>query len=144
MANPKPSLKSFLAVLAATFAGCVLLRGGQPEASENAAVSRGRDIFLRRCAPCHGPQAKGDGPAAAALKASPPDLTAIQQPGQRFPSGRVMDIVEGSKVVRAHGSRTMPVWGKVFTSETGYSQAQEDLNSLVLYLESIQTHRDPR
>lgn len=34
-----------------------------------------KNLYNRHCAACHGPRAKGDGPAAAALSAPVPDLS---------------------------------------------------------------------
>lgn len=33
------------------------------------------ELFLQKCAPCHGPQGKGDGPAAGPLDPKPRDFT---------------------------------------------------------------------
>lgn len=38
-------------------------------------ADNGKTLFVKNCAPCHGPSGKGDGPAAAALKPKPRDLT---------------------------------------------------------------------
>lgn len=103
--------------------------------------SEGRKLFIQYCAPCHGRDAKGGGPVAPTLKVAPPDLTAIQVKGERFPAGRITDLIEGEKVIPAHGNRTMPVWGKIFREERGYSQAQEDILALVKYLQSIQNEK---
>ena len=45
-------------------------------ASPTSAAS-GKEMFKAYCASCHGEDAKGDGPAAAALKQPPADLTAL-------------------------------------------------------------------
>jgi mono/diheme cytochrome c family protein len=37
--------------------------------------AKGKDLFAKHCAGCHGPTGKGDGPAAAALTPKPKDLT---------------------------------------------------------------------
>ena len=37
----------------------------------------GQEMFMSYCAPCHGKEGKGNGPAAGALKISPIDLTAL-------------------------------------------------------------------
>ena len=80
-----------------------------------ASVERGKQIFSEYCAACHGVSAKGDGPAASALKIPPADLTtlAAHNKGQ-FPSLRVMQAIKAGPSVPAHGSETMPVWGPIF------------------------------
>ncbi|MBI3076936.1 MAG: cytochrome c [Deltaproteobacteria bacterium] len=37
--------------------------------------AKGKDLYAKHCAGCHGPAGKGDGPAAAALTPKPNDLT---------------------------------------------------------------------
>jgi len=41
----------------------------------SADVAAGKRIYAERCANCHGPTGKGDGPSAAALASAPSDLT---------------------------------------------------------------------
>ena len=101
---------------------------------------KGPDLFRAYCAACHGLDGKGAGPAAPALKAKVPDLTLLSQNNRgRFPAAYVREMIVGDKVVAAHGSREMPVWGPIF------HQIEEDrdwgnvrLSNLVKYLESIQ------
>jgi len=101
---------------------------------------KGPDLFRAHCAPCHGTDAKGDGPIAPALKATVADLTVLaKENGGQFPSARVRRIITGDHVLASHGSREMPVWGPIF------HQIEEDqdfgnvrLQNLVKYLESIQ------
>ena len=46
----------------------------------------GARMFKEYCAVCHGKGAKGDGPAASALKQAPPDLTTLaKRHGGKFP-----------------------------------------------------------
>lgn len=130
--------------VAAMGASFLLVGASFQGASGSEPAAHGRRLFVQYCAPCHGMEAKGNGPAATSLKKTPPDLTRIQKPGERFPAGRVMDIVAGDKVVNAHGSRVMPVWGAILRNEKGYTQSQEDLSLLVKYLESIQDERESR
>jgi len=37
--------------------------------------AKGKEIYTKQCAGCHGPAGKGDGPAAAALNPKPADFT---------------------------------------------------------------------
>jgi len=101
-------------------------------------VDKGRKLFNQYCATCHGTTAKGEGPVAAALKVGPPDLTAIQQPGEKFPFYRVQTKIDGEKEVTAHGPSKMPVWGTVFKRTSGELQRHADVYALVKYIESIQ------
>src|SRR5262245_4865515 len=73
---------------------------------------QGPELFKAYCAVCHGNDAKGSGPMAGSLKASPPDLTRIAaRSGGRFPFVRVQRIISGEEPMQAgHGPREMPVW----------------------------------
>jgi mono/diheme cytochrome c family protein len=68
--------------------------------AEVAAVSPpslGAQVYLARCATCHGPQGKGDGPAASALTPPPTDLTGPRPADKRGqPGGRRVIIEQGS------------------------------------------------
>jgi len=101
-------------------------------------VEKGRKLFSQYCATCHGATAKGEGPVAAALKVGPPDLTTLQQPGEKFPFYRVQTKIDGEKEVTAHGPSKMPVWGTVFKRTSGELQRHADVYALVKYIESIQ------
>jgi mono/diheme cytochrome c family protein len=102
---------------------------------------RGPDLFRAHCAACHGPDGKGNGPAAAALKTKPADLTVLaKNNGGKFPTERVQKFISGDDPsLVAHGSREMPVWGPIF------HQIEEDqdfgnvrLQNLIKYLGTIQ------
>lgn len=111
-------------------------------AQENA----GRAEYLASCAGCHGETGEGDGPVAAVMNISTPNLTqlAAQNDGV-FPFLETLMIVDGREGIRAHGSQ-MPVWGDRFTESALISQSPEvaaivargRILSLVYYLESIQ------
>ena len=101
----------------------------------------GLELYRQYCAVCHGTEGKGGGPAAAAMKATPTDLTRIsQQNGGKYPEVRMQRLINGeSDSVVAHGSKDMPVWGPIFRQ----TSANADLGAvkvfaLVKYLESIQ------
>ena len=69
--------------------------------------------YVQYCAACHGPEGRGDGPVAAELKQKPVDLTRLgQQYGMPLPRPRLVELIDGRDMVRAHGSREMPVWGE--------------------------------
>lgn len=77
----------------------------------------GPEMYRSFCASCHGTDGKGTGPAAAALKKAPADLTQLSKKnGGTFPAERVRGYIAGTepKYIDAHGSREMPVWGDVF------------------------------
>ena len=126
--------------------GCILAAAlllGPPLArAESSRTEEGHELFLEYCASCHGADAKGNGPEAADLKVSPPDLTRIQPKGKRFPAGRVADRIDGEKIVSAHGTSVMPVWGRVLGTDVGYSQAQNEISKIVDFLGSVQANRE--
>lgn len=101
----------------------------------------GKEMFKTYCASCHGENAKGDGPAASALKTMPADLTMLaKNNGGKFPADKAASILRGQGVT-AHGSKEMPVWGPVFwqMSHGHESEVQQRIANLTHYLESIQT-----
>ena len=101
----------------------------------------GKTMFQQYCAVCHGPEAKGNGPAADALKKAPADLTQISRRANgKFPEIRVMRIIKGDDVVAAHGSRDMPVWGVLFKSLRDQQQSDLRVNGLLNYLQGIQVN----
>lgn len=109
------------------------------ESEENAQISWGKDVFMQRCASCHGEDGKGNGPAAAALKNPPADLTRISlNRGGQFPRAEIMRFIDGERPVPAHGPRHMPVWGEVFRDERNDSEARMRIYSLTTFIESIQ------
>jgi mono/diheme cytochrome c family protein len=102
---------------------------------------QGPDLFRAYCASCHGADAKGNGPAASALKTKVPDLTMLTKNNRgQFPSARVRKAIMGDDVVAAHGSREMPVWGPIFHQiERDVDRGYVRLDNLVKYLKSIQS-----
>ena len=100
----------------------------------------GVEMFKAYCATCHGVDGKGGGPAAAALKVPPSDLTLLKQKSGKFPSANVAQILEGSNGIRAHGSTEMPLWGPIFHSLSpgNDSVAKLRIANLTKYIESMQ------
>ena len=104
----------------------------------------GAELFDRFCASCHGSGARGNGPVAGSLNVAVPDLTLIADRHGEFPVALVRDVIDGRGIdMRAHGTRTMPVWGYEFwVEEGGDSVAQravrDAISKLVEHLRSLQ------
>jgi len=124
---------SFVLVMAS-----VIMAQNKTAGPQSQYVERGRKLFNQYCATCHGITARGEGPVAAALKVGPPDLTALQHAGEKFPFYHVQTKIDGEKEVTAHGTSKMPVWGTIFKRTTGELQRHADVYALVKYIESIQ------
>lgn len=75
-------------------------------------VDIGKSEYDSTCATCHGLTGKGNGPMAGYLSGRLPDLTMLAKGNNGvFPFARVYDTIDGSREVKGHGSREMPVWG---------------------------------
>lgn len=99
----------------------------------------GAATYAAYCAQCHGVSAKGDGPAAKALKVAPADLTLIaKRHNGKYPASVVKDSIVGMDAVAAHGTRDMPMWGPVFRSVENGSVTELRVVNLVKYLEGLQ------
>ena len=102
------------------------------------AASDGAAMFQSYCAACHGKAAMGDGPAAAALKKTPADLTKLNaRNGGKYPEVKVKRYIEGLDEVPSHGSRDMPMWGELFRA-LDRNTAQIRVQALSDYLKGIQ------
>jgi len=68
----------------------------------------------------------------AALRTPPADLTTTaRKNGGIFPDGMVIEFIDGTRDVLAHGPRAMPVWGLVF-------QNRETIRKIVDHLRTLQ------
>jgi mono/diheme cytochrome c family protein len=126
-------------------AGVLLTTGALVHADTKApdakTLGAGRALYLEHCASCHGADAKGGGPVAASLKGPVADLTKLPLKDGAFDEARVRTSIDGTQAVTAHGTREMPVWGKVLAKsgeKRGEGWAQADIWTLVQYLKSIQ------
>lgn len=104
-------------------------------------AASGKEMYTAYCASCHGPDAKGNGPAASALKTPASDLTMLKKNNNgKFPSAHVYQVVKGDTSTPAHGSKEMPVWGPVFLRLSGSheSEVHQRIDNLTKYIESLQ------
>jgi mono/diheme cytochrome c family protein len=107
-------------------------------------VTQGRELYVEYCASCHGAKADGVGPAAEAMDPRPADLRRIAaRRGGVFPAAAITDKIDGRDPIKAHGSKDMPVWGKVFRNDAELEHGTETavrgrILVLVEYLTSIQ------
>lgn len=133
--------------LAVFLALCLVLGTAAGVRADN--VAEGRGYYLRYCASCHGQNADGLGPAAPALKVQPPDLRRLSERyGTPLPASQLKNYIDGRKMVIAHGSRTMPIWGRRFediwtTKRAGEPEMKDQISRIVEYLDSIQLAGHP-
>ena len=86
-------------------------------------VDFGKHEYERKCAVCHGLEGRGNGAMAAVLKTRASNLTYLSKNNNGvFPVKRVYEIIDGTEVLLAHGTREMPIWGTVYREEIGESQ----------------------
>ncbi|MBI3682229.1 MAG: cytochrome c [Acidobacteria bacterium] len=137
-------LRGLLSILAASVISVVLTAQDKPKIQKvppsRTDPTSGSEMFRAYCAPCHGLQGKGDGPAAPALNKRPANLTELAARNKgKFPALRVYNSILGDTLVVAHGSKDMPVWGDVFRS---ISHDEGDIklrvNNLTKYIETLQ------
>ena len=114
-------------------------------------VKMGALDYKNFCAACHGPDARGNGPAAVELKTAPPSLRklAARRHGV-FEVNEIVKIIDGREMPRAHGTPEMPIWGSLFrfvaeasgilTSDIEDSEkdAQKHIIAIAKYLKTIQ------
>src|SRR2546425_2496782 len=102
----RPNLKNNMFIFVTFSVTAILTLGaiamGHDVVQDRQAVSKtpsavnGKAMFDAYCTPCHGKEAKGDGPAAAALKKPPADLTRISARNNgTFPTEKVRRFIDG-------------------------------------------------
>lgn len=133
----------FLVLL--VFATVLVAQDEKPEIKHapvaHTSAASGKEMFTSYCASCHGKDAKGDGPAATALKTQPADLTMLAKGnGGKYPAMKVSSLLRGETAIAAHGTKEMPIWGPVFwrISQGHEAEVQQRIANLNRYLESLQ------
>jgi mono/diheme cytochrome c family protein len=124
-------------IVAAQDAKPEIKHGTAPQTSP----ASGKEMFVSYCAACHGKDGKGDGPAAAALKTAPADLTVLAKlNGGKYPADKVTAILRGQTNLVPHGDQEMPVWGRVFwRMSQGHEEiVMQRIANLNRYIETLQ------
>ena len=94
------------------------LEAGQARAANEAAVARGRKIYARSCAACHGRAGEGDGPGAFDLVPRPRDLTTRRYRFRTTSSGSLPLPEDLERTIRRGLPGTsMPAFGDLFSDE---------------------------
>jgi mono/diheme cytochrome c family protein len=111
----------------------------------------GQHEFESNCATCHGMTGLGDGPMRPFLARVPADLTTVaRRNGGTFPKTAIADMIDGRGMTgaSAHGTREMPVWGRVYREQSDAQtrgtpfpsewSVRGRILALVAYLETLQ------
>jgi mono/diheme cytochrome c family protein len=107
-------------------------------------VRPGAETYHAYCAACHGATGVGDGPVAMELKHPPADLTRIAaRRGGKFPDADLARFIDGRFDVPAHGTREMPIWGRIFQEKLAPGTEPDEVArgrvlALIEYLKTIQ------
>ena len=135
----------FLMMSAALLCAAGLLRAQEKTVKrtpiKSTSPASAEEMFKTYCAPCHGKDAKGLGPASVDLKTTPPDLTTLAKRHEgKFPADYVTSVLRNGIKAPAHGSSEMPTWGPLFAKVSGEdpSLVSMRISNLVHYLESLQ------
>ena len=108
----------------------------------SAADPPGKAVFEQYCASCHGMAADGKGPVAAELKVAPADLRKLgKEFGTPLAKPKLLEVIDGRNMVRAHGTATMPVWGDQLVREVPPSTNTEFFKraTILVIIEYLQT-----
>ena len=101
---------------------------GEPVALEPS-VKRGSQVYVEKCALCHGTEGKGDGPAAATSSPRPRNFTKGHIKFRSTPFGKIpTDSDLFGAITHGAPGTTMPAWEHLPAS---------DRHSLVLYLKTL-------
>ena len=101
------SVRMVSALAGAAVVALPMLAAGQQQK-----IDLGKREYDANCAVCHGVKGRGDGPYAGIVNTRIPDVATLAKRNNGvFPFARVYETVDGTQVVKAHGTRDMPIWG---------------------------------
>lgn len=86
--------------------------------------AKGKEIFQTNCATCHGPEGKGNGPAAAALNPKPRNLSDAEYMSTLSHEHLVKVITDGGQSVGK--SPMMAAWGGILS--------KNDISNVIAYI----------
>lgn len=101
----------------------------------------GHKMFTSYCAPCHGADGRGNGPAASALRSQPTNLTGLSKANKgKFPDTHIVSVLKFGADMPAHGSAQMPVWGPILgrMNQLNFQEKELRVSNLSRYLKTIQ------
>lgn len=121
---------------------------GVAKAERGGSRGPGRILYLTHCESCHGPDARGQGTVASALRTPAPNLTVLwQEYGTPLDRERLAEYIDGRRVFAVYGARGMPIWGEEFFRDVPASTPDVEvlkarlIGVLVEYLETVQTEQ---
>ncbi len=92
--------------------GLLVLLAAGGTALAQGKVDLGKREYEANCAACHGLTGRGDGVLKSSLTRAPTDLSTLARAnGGVLPVARMLEVIDGSREVAAHGTREMPAWG---------------------------------
>ena len=104
-----------MAKVVVTFAVVAIVVGALANTG-SAEFDAGQFEYRMGCAACHGVDGKGMGPVGALFGKPPADLTVLSKRNNGvFPFSSVYEVIDGRKLIIAHGTRDMPIWGDRYT-----------------------------
>ncbi len=101
----------------------------------------GKQMYTGYCAPCHGVDGRGHGPAASSLKVAPTDLSNLAKANHgKFPDAHLVSVLHFGVDQPAHSSAQMPVWGPILAKMNQASSVDGQLraSNLIRYIQTIQ------
>lgn len=99
---------------------CALIAGTAAQAQQKERLDVGKIEYEAHCAVCHGVSGRGNGELRKFLTVPPSDLTTMsRRNGGAFPNQLAWELIDGRSAteIGAHGTRSMPVWGRVYRTE---------------------------